>query len=216
MNGPDAGLARERYRRLAPRYDRLARMSRRLRERAVDRLRLRRGETVFDVACGTGLSFALLEDRVGPEGRIIGLDLSAEMLSEAEDRVRRHAWKNVELVAGDVADMQVPGEADACLFFLTHDVVRSPRAIENVIGHVKPGGRVVAAGAKLAPWWALPVNAYVWLVARRYVTTFEGIKRPWGNLVALVPDLRVESVLLGGAYVASGSVPGRAGDLRRD
>ena len=208
MAAPDRRIALERYRRLAPRYDRLTRASRALRRRGVDALGLRGGETVLDVACGTGLSFELLEERIGLDGRIIGIDLSPEMLSEAEARVRRHGWQNVELVEGAVEDVQIAAEADACLFVLTHDVMRSPAALEDLIGHVKPGGRVVSTGAKLAPWWALPVNAYVWFQARRYVTTFEGFGRPWSHLAELLPDLHVQPILLGGAYVASGSARG--------
>jgi demethylmenaquinone methyltransferase/2-methoxy-6-polyprenyl-1,4-benzoquinol methylase len=40
------------------------------------------GETVIDVACGTGLTFALIEDLIGPDGRVIGMDLSPEMLAK--------------------------------------------------------------------------------------------------------------------------------------
>jgi ubiquinone/menaquinone biosynthesis C-methylase UbiE len=203
---PNHRLALERYRRLAPRYDRLTRASRVMRRRAVEALSPSRGQTVLDVACGTGLSFELLEERIGPDGRIIGIDLSPDMLSEAEARVRRHAWRNVELVGGAIEEAQIPAQADACLFVLTHDVMRSPVALENVIGHMKPGGRVVSAGAKLAPWWAVPVNGFVWFQARRYVTTFEGFRRPWSHLATLLPDLRVQPILLGGAYVASGTV----------
>ena len=209
MGVPNHRLALERYRRLAPRYDRLTRASRVMRRRAIEALSPSRGQTVLDVACGTGLSFELLEERIGPDGRIVGIDLSPDMLSEAEARVRRHGWRNVELVGGAIEEVQIPAHADACLFVLTHDVMRSPAALENVIGHVKPGGRVVSAGAKLTSWWALPVNVYVWFQARRYVTTFEGFRRPWSHLETLIPDVRVQPILLGGAYVASGTVSAR-------
>ena len=87
MSGPNRQLALEQYRRRARRYDRLAPLTRRLRRRAVGRLQLRAGQTVIDVACGTGLTFALLADQIGPDGSLVGIDLSPEMLSQARERV---------------------------------------------------------------------------------------------------------------------------------
>ena len=207
MSGPDRQLARGKYEHLAPAYDRLVRLAARLRRLAVDRLALRPGDAVLDVGCGTGLAFPLIENGIGPEGRLIGVDLSPDMLARARERIQRHGWENVTLVESAVEDADIHGEVDACISVLTHDLVRSPIALANVVRHVKPGGRIVVTGAKWSSRWALPVNAYVWWVARRYVTTFEGFRRPWSHLELLVPDLRVEPIFLGGAYVAWGRAP---------
>lgn len=88
--------------------------------------------------------------------------------------------------------------------------MRSPQALENVVRHVKPGGRVATAGAKLAPWWALPVNAVIGYQARKYITTFEGIRRPWTHLASLVPDLQIESMLWVEPMLLGGRCPPRA------
>src|SRR5262249_52309762 len=95
---PDRQLALDQYRLRARRYDRLAPLTHHLRARAVERLRLRAGQTVIDVACGTGLTFALIEERIGPHGRLIGVDLSPEMLSHARERVAINGWRNVRLI----------------------------------------------------------------------------------------------------------------------
>jgi ubiquinone/menaquinone biosynthesis C-methylase UbiE len=203
---PDPRLALAKYRKLAPTYDRAARFAQRMRRLAVDRLELGRGDVVLDIGCGTGLAFPLLESRIGPEGRLIGVDLSPDMLAEARQRVKENGWPNVTLIEASVEEAEIPIKADAWVSVLTHDVMRSPKAIENVLLHMKPGGRIAVAGAKWAPWWALPVNAYVGYVARRYVTTFEGFDRPWTRLEALVPGLKVRPILFGGAYLAFGDV----------
>jgi ubiquinone/menaquinone biosynthesis C-methylase UbiE len=204
---PDRRLALAKYRKLAPTYDRVARPSQRMRRLAVDRLELRRGDVVLDIGCGTGLTFALVEKRIGPEGGLIGVDLSPDMLARARERVEENGWSNVTLVEASVEEAEIPVKVDACVSVLTHDVMRSPRALENVVEHIKPGGRIAVTGAKWAPRWAFPVNAYVGYVARRYVTTFEGFDRPWTRLEELVPGLRVRPILFGGAYLASGEVP---------
>jgi ubiquinone/menaquinone biosynthesis C-methylase UbiE len=206
VSKPDRQLARRKYEQLAPAYDRLVRPAARMRRLAVDRLGLTRGDTVLDVGCGTGLSFALIEDGIGAEGRLIGVDLSPDMLGKARERVEHHGWENVTLVESAVEDAAIPAELDACVSVLTHDIMRSPGALANVLQQVRRGGTVVVAGAKWAPAWALPVNASVWWVARRYVTTFESFSQPWSHLQSLVPDLRVEPLFLGGAYLAWGTV----------
>src|ERR1700740_2667820 len=83
------------YRKKAKHYDVTSRLypapgypqqSQRL--QAVRALGLRRGDTVVDMACGTGLNFRLLEQVVGPGGRIVGVDLTDAMLARAQDRIR--------------------------------------------------------------------------------------------------------------------------------
>lgn len=194
----------EKYRRKAATYDESTRLTR-LRRRFVDRLRLRPGNIVLDVACGTGLNFALIEQAIGDNGRLIGVDLSPEMLGKARDKVSRNGWHNVILINSPVEEAQIPEQVDAAFFSFTHDVMRSPRALENVMRHVKPNGRVVAAGSKWAPWWAVPVNICVWYVVRQYTTTFEGLASPWTHLSRLVSNLQIEVVMLGSVYIASGT-----------
>src|SRR3974377_1605841 len=52
---------------------------------AVQALGLRAGDSVVDIACGTGLNFPLIEEVIGPDGRIIGVDLTDAMLARAPD-----------------------------------------------------------------------------------------------------------------------------------
>jgi hypothetical protein len=59
----------------------------------------------------------------------------------------------------------------------------------------------------VGPWWAAPANLLVRSISRRYVTTFKGLGRPWDHLESFLPDLEVESLMLGGAYVAWGNLP---------
>ena len=203
-SGPDLDKSMRRYEAVAGRYDRAMRRSARWRQLAVGRLLMGPGETVIDVACGTGLNFAALQTTVGRRGRIIGLDASPEMISLARDRVARHGWENVELIEAPVEAAEFAGDADAALFSFTHDVLQSPLAIDNVVSHLGRGARIASVGAKFAPRWALPVNLGVRLIARRFVTTFEGMRRPWDLLEPYAEELLVESLALGGAYVAWG------------
>jgi demethylmenaquinone methyltransferase/2-methoxy-6-polyprenyl-1,4-benzoquinol methylase len=159
----------------------------------------------LDIGCGTGLSLPLLRRAVGTEGRVIGVELSPHMAAQAHERIERHGWDNVTVVNAPAEEAEIEQPADTVLFFLTHDVMRSAAALEQMMSHVRDGGRVVAFGSKLPPLWAFPLIPLVWLVGRSYVTTYEGIRKPWSHLVRWVPDLRVRSALFGCAYFAWGT-----------
>lgn len=83
-------------------------------------------------------------------------------------------------------------------------MLRSPEALDHLLAQARPDARVVAAGGKWPPGWAVPVHAYVRFQAPRYVTTMEGFDRPWTLLAERVRDLQVKDRSLGGAYVAWG------------
>jgi ubiquinone/menaquinone biosynthesis C-methylase UbiE len=209
-HGPDARRALEKYRRLAPTYDRrlpgLERLVlQRSRRRVIERLGPIEAATVIDVGCGTGLTLPLLVGAVGSEGRVIGIELSRDMLAVARQRVVTNGWTNVELIESAMADASLPQPADAAMFHFTHDILQSRAALENVVRLLQRGGRVAAASGRRAPW--VP-SVIARAVARPYVTTFEGLDRPWRILGELVPDLRVETMYGGCVFVASGTVGG--------
>ena len=201
---PDTVEARRRYGQLASRYDRHIRFVAPLRRRAVQRLKLQRGGHVLDMGCGTGASFGDLRSIVGATGRVTGVELSEQMAAVARRRVEDNGWTNVEVVVGDAGQAPLPSDVDGILFFETHDLMRTPAVVRRAVAAGRPGARVVAFGPASAPRWALPVNAIVRSVARRYVTTFEGFDAPWSHLAAEVPGLRVHRLFLGAAYLAIG------------
>jgi SAM-dependent methyltransferase len=201
---PDRAAALEQYRRRAPVYDFELALFEPVRRRAIDRLDLRRGETVLDVGCGTGLSLPLLRRLVGTSGRVVGIEQSPHMIEHAQRRVAQHKWKNVTLICSPVEAAVIDAIADAALFHFTHDILRQADAVANVRRHLAPGARVVASGLKWAPRWAWPVNLLVWPAALHSVTSLDGLNAPWRGLARLTGTLEVETMLLGAVYVARG------------
>jgi ubiquinone/menaquinone biosynthesis C-methylase UbiE len=201
--GPDQAAAVEQYHHAAPGYDRHMRRFARWQRMAVERLQLQPGETVIDAACGTGLTFPLLESAVASTGRIVGIELSTEMVSQARKRVAAHGWENVSVIEAPAETAAIEVVADAALFSFTHDVLQSPVAVANVVAHLKPDARVASVGAKLAGGWSPLVNFFVRRSARPYMTTFRGLDRPWRELERYALEFDVKSLALGGAYVAS-------------
>jgi SAM-dependent methyltransferase len=209
-SAPDLTASNRKYQKAVSGYDRQMRRVRRWQGLAVDRLFLRDGETVLDVACGTGLNFAALQTAVGQRGRVIGVDASPDMVAPARQRVRDHGWQNVRVIEAAVEEAEFGAHADAALFSFTHDVLQSRAAIANVVAHLAPGARVSIVGAKYGPRWALPLNVGVRIVASRYVTTYRGLDRPWQLIEPYLADLQIEPLALGGAYVGWASLKSSA------
>ena len=201
---PDHSAALAQYRRRAGVYDIELALFEPVRRRAVERLALRTGDVVFDVGCGTGLSLPLLRPRVGAKGRIVGIEQSPEMIAKARDRVALHGWKNVELIEASVEAARIKARADAALFHFTHDILREPLAIANVLHHLRPGARIVACGLQWAPFWAWPVNLLVFGAARHSVTSLAGLGSPWSLLAPHLQALQVDTMMAGGVFIASG------------
>jgi demethylmenaquinone methyltransferase/2-methoxy-6-polyprenyl-1,4-benzoquinol methylase len=197
----------EKYRAHAAAYDRSAQRTMPLRVRTVAGLALRRGDVVVDVGCGTGLSLPLLVQGVGDAGHVVGIEQSPEMMHFARTRVREQGWRNVTLIESPVEEAVLPARFDAILFNYTHDVLRTPAALANLFRHARPGARVAVAGIKFFPWWAAPLNLYVYLKNRPYNANPGGLSRPWRHLERYVPDLRVEPTQFGMGYIALGRLP---------
>ena len=193
----------EKYRHRAVHYDRSMRRTAGWRWEAVKALQLEPGQTVVDVACGTGGNFAALLERIGPDGRLIGVDLSAEMLSVAEARVKDYTWRQVTLIEAPIEEVELAAKPDAAFFSFTHDVLQSAPALDNLSSQLASGARVTAVGAKRPSRWNFPLNAAMRLLAGRYVTSFDDWDEPWRQLERRA-TLEVETFALGTIYLAHG------------
>lgn len=142
--GSDRAQALAQYRQRATVYDLEMALFEPIRRKAISRLALQRGDVVLDVGCGTGLSLGLLRLGIGTAGRIIGIDQSQEMIEQARERVAQSHWNNVTLLCSPVETVEISWMADVALFHFTHDVLRRPDAVVNVVHHLKPGAHVVA------------------------------------------------------------------------
>jgi SAM-dependent methyltransferase len=205
---PDASRSQAQYRRRADRYDLELLAFEPFRKEAIELLQLRAGATVLDIGCGTGLSFPALKQCIGPDGRIIGVDPSPDMLERARERVAAHHWDGIELLAATAAAAPLHGRADAALFHFTHDVLRDPVSLDHVLAHLRPGARVVASGLQWAPPWMPATNLFVFGAALYSVTCLSGLSQPWDLLAQRLQDVEVRTRGFGGIFVVSGHLPG--------
>jgi arsenite methyltransferase len=204
---PDNALSIRRYQRVAHGYDASAEATMALRRRTIALLQLQPGQVVIDVGAGTGLSYALLLQAVGPTGRVLACEQSPEMFAQAEQRRQREGWGDrVWQWQGRAEDVRFPVQADAVLFNYVHDIVRTPEAVANLLAQVKPGGRLAMAGMKFFPWWTGPLNLLAWLKNRPYNAKAADLWSPWDIVQTHCSSFQRWPTQAGMGYVASGTL----------
>lgn len=118
-------------------------------QQAIGLLDLQPGMHVLDAGCGSGEALAWLAERVGPSGRVVGVDLAHAHVSAA----RRFAAANVQLLQGDLARLPLPAASFDriwCANTLHH--LHDPRAgLQALIGLLRPGGRIALGQSSFVP-----------------------------------------------------------------
>jgi S-adenosylmethionine-diacylgycerolhomoserine-N-methlytransferase len=232
-SAPAAGSApapldrvRRRYRRLAPIYERtlgerwLYALARR---RAIELLRLAPGATVVDIACGTGLNFPLIEERIGPSGSLIGVDLTAGMLRRAGARVQRSGWSNVTLVQDNatsltrdrleqVGALPTAKPVDAVLCTLGMSVIPQPEAAwQAMLALVRPGGGAAVMDGGPPPTPTLTTQLarpLVWLGCRFFAADWT--RQPWKYAQRDLDHVEISWSMWGYVHAAGGTTRGPA------
>ncbi len=175
----------------------IVRLHTKYRREAVSVLGLKKGQSVLDVACGTGLNFPFLHKEVGPEGRIVAIDIAPGMIQRARDRIRDRGYENVELLLGDVSEAAIPtvDAVTACWCMISIPDYR--RALENVLAGLRPGGTVSLLDFKLIDGPPGEVfNPVFQAICRR--THQDVTRQPWLDLRRLLGAIEMREWRFGG------------------
>ncbi|MFQ5858111.1 MAG: class I SAM-dependent methyltransferase [Anaerolineae bacterium] len=195
---------------IAPLYDlAITGVYTRARKATVRQLRLAPGQTVLDVACGTGENFRYLGEAIGPSGTLIGTDYSEGMLAQARRKIERNRWANVRLLRADARTLSL-------------DTIRSALSLPDLRFH-----RIVCTlGFSVVPDWETvfertweilePGGRYAimdWYSPRQTLfTKFLSLiaageinRRWWEPLEQRAEDFERESMFRGLLFVMSGT-----------
>ncbi len=176
------------------------------RKMAVRSLALKRGDTVVEIGCGTGLNFRFLRAAVGPEGKIVGVDLSADMLTAACERIQRNNWSNIELVQGDAATYQFPERVDAILStFAITLIPEFDQVIQSGAKAMASGKRFVILDFKKPDNWPMWLIRFFVFLARPFGVSLDLTHRhPWESVDRHLTTVQFKEVYFGLLYTCVG------------
>ncbi|MEM9406935.1 MAG: class I SAM-dependent methyltransferase [Acidobacteriota bacterium] len=160
------------------------------RSRIAEALSLSPGDTVIDLACGTGENFEELVSRVGDDGKVLAIDASRGMLSRARSRCEKHGWTNVRLIEKDArfalredffeGDADRKAQAVVCTLGLS-TIPSWQEVLASALSWVEPGGRIVLFDVYADRW--VPQQAVVSLLAQADLK-----RQSWLALEAITGD----------------------------
>ncbi|MEE8393229.1 MAG: methyltransferase domain-containing protein [Rhodospirillales bacterium] len=175
----------------------------------MEELDLRRGDTVVEIGCGTGLNFARLEENVGRKEKIIGVDISEAMLEKADERMRAAGWDNVELICCSAADYRFEGRVDGIVSTgaLTFDPDYD-KVIERGAEALAPGRKWVVLDYKMPDNWLRHLAPLFVAFTRSFGVSLALMERhAWESVERHLGHTKMQELYGGFVYVVSGEAP---------
>jgi SAM-dependent methyltransferase len=185
----------------------------------IEHLALQPGETVVDLGSGAGIDVFLAADSVGPTGRVIGVDMTPEMLERARRNASKAGVQNAEFREGRLENLPVAsGTVDAitsnCVINLVPDKAVVFKEIARIL---KPGGRIVISDIildkALPPEIEKDIYAYVGCIsgAARREDYFGMIKDAGLGDIEILKDIDYGAVVIDHARPEAERLAAKAG-----
>jgi ubiquinone/menaquinone biosynthesis C-methylase UbiE len=177
------------------------------RVRAIELLDLRPGARVLDLACGTGANFALIEQRIGHTGELVGVDVTPQMLDKAHARAARgvgamSACEKATSVSWPPSASADRSDAAVCTLGLSV-IPQWQRAWEAMLSSVRPGGCLAIMDAGYPKSGrrgdAVISRPLAWALSRLFAA--DCTRRPWPLLQSDTGDGTIERFTWGGSLL---------------
>lgn len=112
-------------------------------QRLLEAAGIANGMKVLEIGSGAGDVALTLAELVGKEGRVVGVDVNAEILATARKRAEAAGFTNVEFIAGDARKLELPNDFDALVGrFVLMYMANPSDALKHLVTHLRPDGIV--------------------------------------------------------------------------
>lgn len=165
---------------------------------------IKEGDVVLDLGSGAGVDCFLAANIVGDEGRVIGVDMTPEMIEKARENARRGSYRNVEFRLGEIENL--PVESDSVDAVISNCVINLSTDKQKVFSEVyrvlKPGGRLmvsdIALLKELPDYIHNSIEAYVRCIGGAMLKTdyIDAIKKARFQDVNILSESRFPSELI--------------------
>lgn len=176
-------------------------------QRTIERLQLPSVARVLDVCCGSGASAIPAALKVGPQGFVLGIDLSEALLQLARAKASNRKLQNIEFRVGDLLNLTLSEsqfDAVVCVFGIFF-VADMPAAVQRLWRVVRPGGRL--AITTWGPNFFEPATTVFWNAVREVRPDLYKGFNPWDR----ISEPSSVRALLNAGGVAEVDVVGEAG-----
>jgi len=180
------------------------------RRMAVKALKLKPGDIVLELACGTGINFPLFQEYIGSTGRIIGVDLTDAMLDQAQKRVAKHEWDNVTLIQHDASTFQIPSQVNAIFSSFALSIFPdTEKVLANIASSLPLNGRLVLLELQVPTFWPSWIASVAVTLMKPFAITDDWVvRRPWetihNTIKGLLDNVEVDERFFGLTYIISG------------
>ena len=108
---------------------------------------MKEGDVVLDLGSGAGIDLMLAAKAVGPSGRVIGIDMTDEMISRARENIAAGGFTNIEVRKGLIEE--IPTEAGSVDWVISNCVINlspeKPRVFAEIARVLRPGGQMLVS-----------------------------------------------------------------------
>lgn len=157
-------------------------------DRLVAALRIRRGSTVIDFGAGVGYFTWRLARQVGPEGRVLAVDIQPEMLDMLSANIERRGIRNVETILSTNEDAGLPANAAELVLLVDvyHELAYPARTMGEIREALKPEGRLVVVEYRKEEAW-IPIHPLHKMTAREVREEIEPLGFDFMELLDFLP-----------------------------
>ncbi len=171
---------------------------------------LKKGDTVLDLCCGSGLSFAAIQSIIGPTGKIIAVDANGKMLALAKTLAEKNKWSNMQFIQSDIEKLAFNEKIDFAFFALCwYDKTQNSAWLRKVSHLLDPETGILCFFDYKLPsnWLRYLVTPFIWVLVNWLGEAYglEDLKwKPKEEIGSLLKDVNYTEYYFGVLFALSG------------